>query len=782
MRFSRSHLAVAIGLAAMSVAPVAFAQSLPVVPQAPATGGVRTAPQSGGQAQGPVIERIVIDGVQRIEPTTVMSYLTLKEGDPFSPEAVNESLKTLFATGFFADVSIRRDGNNMVVQVVENPIVNRIAFEGNQRIDDDILEAEVQSRPRVVYSRQRVQDDVRRILELYQRRGRFAAAVDPKIIQQPQNRVDVVFEIQEGPLTSVQAIDFIGNSYFSDGALRGIVRTTETRWYRFLVDTDRYDPDQLTFDRELLRRHYLANGFADFRVVSAVAELTEDRSGFYITYTLEEGERYKFGKIDVRSAIKDVDVEQMKALVELQPDEWYDADAVDETIVKLSDALGDLGFAFVDIRPIADRDRDNKIINLTFEIQEGPRVFVERVDIRGNVRTLDRVIRREFQLVEGDAFNSTKLRRSRQRIDDLGFFSKVDVNTVQGSAPDRTVVEVDVEEKSTGELSIGAGFSTSDGALGDISIRERNLGGRGQDLRVGTTLAQSRQSIDLGFTEPYFLDKELRAGFDIFHVQRDQQDESGYDSRETGGQLRAGYDITPEWTQSVRYRYERTRITNVEASASRFIRDQEGEADKSLVGQTISYDIRNSRVDPTDGFIASLTTDLAGLGGDVAYAQVSLSSNLYHSFSDDWIGMVGGEVARIDSLDSKKLRVNDRLFLGGDTLRGFESAGVGPRDVSTDDALGGRTLARGTVELQFPTGLPQEYGVKGAVFSDFGTLTDTEDSGANVSDTGSLRASIGVGIAWSSPFGPIRVDFSQAVLKEDHDETEIFRFRFGTRF
>lgn len=782
MRVFGSIMAVALGLALTSVAQPGFAQSPAVVPQAPASGAAPSAAPANVDAQGPVIDRIVVDGVQRIEPTTVMSYLTLKEGDRFSPESVNESLKTLFATGFFADVSMRRDGSTLVVQVVENPIVNRIAFEGNQRIEDDILQAEVQSRPRVVYSRQRVQDDVRRILDLYQRRGRFAAKVDPKIIQQPQNRVDVVFEIEEGPLTSVQKIEFIGNSYFSDGALRDVVRTTETRWYRFLVDTDRYDPDQLTFDRELLRRHYLANGFADFRVVSAVAELAEDRSGFYITYTLEEGERYKFGKIDVRSAIKDVNVDQLKALVELETGDWYDADAVDSTIVKLSDALGDLGFAFVDIRPIADRDRDNKIINLTFDIQEGPRVFVERIDIRGNVRTLDRVIRREFQLVEGDAFNSTKLRRSRQRVDDLGFFSKVDVNTTQGSAPDRTVVQVDVEEKSTGELSIGAGFSTSDGALGDISIRERNLGGRGQELRIGTTLAQSRQAVDLSFTEPYFLDRDLKAGFDLFHVERDQQDESSYDSKETGGQLRAGYDITPEWTQSIRYRYDVTRIDNVDSSASAFIRAQEGEATKSLVGQTISYDLRNSRIDPTDGFIASLTTDVAGLGGDIAYFETSLSSNFYYSFNNDFVGMIGGEIARIDSLDSKKLRVNDRLFLGGDDLRGFESAGVGPRDVSTDDALGGRTKAHGTVELQFPTGLPEEYGVKGAIFSDFGTLTDTEDTGGNVRDSGSVRASVGVGIAWTSPFGPIRVDFTQAVVKEEYDKTEVFRFRFGTRF
>lgn len=773
-------------VAALLVVGVAAGSGLAqttVVPQAPADGGPTLDRSEPARPGAPVIDRIVVEGVQRIEPSTVLSYMTLGEGDPFSASGVNESLKTLFATGFFADVSIVREGASLIVRVVENPIVNRIAFEGNQRIDDDILQSEVQSRPRVVYSRQRVQDDVQRLVELYRRRGRFAATIEPKVIQQPQNRVDLVFEIEEGPLTGVERISFIGNRFYSDGSLKGVVQTKESRWYRFLSSADRYDPDQLTFDRELLRRHYLAGGFADFRVVSAVAELSEDRTSFFITFTVEEGERYRFGETAIVSSLEGVDPARFEPLLdEIETGDWYNADLVDDTVLALTDALGDLGYAFVEVRPRVTRNADERIIDITFEILDGPRVFVERIDIRGNVRTLDRVIRREFLLVEGDAFNASKLRRSRQRVDDLGFFSRVDVNTSIGSAPDRTVVEVDVEEQSTGELTIGAGFSTEDGALGEIQLRERNLLGRGQDLRIATSIAQSNQTVDLSFTEPYFLGEEVAAGFDIFHILRDRQDESGYESTESGFQLRAGYDITRELRQTWRYRFDRTKIEDVSSTASRFIRDQEGEAYKSLVGQTLAYDRRNSAIDPTEGYILRLGTDVAGLGGDIAYFEASVGADYFHTFTEDWVGMIGGEVSRIDSLDDEDIRVNDRLFLGGDDLRGFESAGVGPRDTGTDDALGGQTRAAGTVELSFPLGLPTEYGITGSVFSDFGTLSDVPDSGAGIVDTGEIRASAGVGLAWRSPFGPIRLDFAEAVVKEDHDKTEFFRFRFGTRF
>jgi len=761
------------------------AQVQTIIPPQPATPAPAPAPARPQPARpgAPVIEEVIVEGAQRIEAETVLTYLAVKEGDPFDPAAINRSLKTLFATGLFADVTIRPEGSALIVRVVENPIINRIAFEGNRRIDDEALEAEVQLRPRVVYTRTRVQNDVRRVLEVYRRSGRFAATVEPKVIQLEQNRVDLVFEISEGPVTDIEKIGFIGNDFFSDSELRGVIATKESVWYRFLSSNDTYDPDRLTFDRELLRRHYLANGFVDFRVVSAVAELSEDRESFFITVTLEEGERFAFGSFNVTSEIADVEAEPLMEVVELDEGDYYDADAVDDSILALTDAVGEQGYAFVDVRPRVERDPEARTIDLTFEIGEAPKVYVERVDIRGNVRTLDRVLRREFLLVEGDAFNSSRLRRSRDRLRALGFFSNVDVNNVPGSTPDRTVIEVDVTEQSTGEVTLGAGFSTAAGALAEIGIAERNLLGRGQDIRASVTLAQEESGFDFSFTEPYFLDRDLSGGIDLFHRIIDNQDESSFDLVETGGALRVGYDINESWRQSVFYRLERTEITDVDADASRIIRDQEGESTRSIIGQALTLDQRNSRVDTTDGYITTFGTEVAGLGGNVQFLRTTLEGRYFQPITDDILGIVSGEVGYIVGLDDD-VRITDRFFLGGDSLRGFEGAGVGPRDLSVadQDALGGQQIARGSVEVIFPIGLPEEFGIKGAAFTDFGTLTEIDDVGNGLVDTGSLRASVGVGINWTSPFGPIRVDFSQAVLKEDHDQEEFFRFSFGTNF
>lgn len=730
----------------------------------------------------PTLEGIRVEGTQRIEAETVRSYIGLQEGDPIDPTQINKALKALFATEYFADVRMALEGRTLVVTVVENPIINRIAFEGNQRIDDETLESEVRLRPRLVYTRTAVQNDVRRILELYRRSGRFAATVDPKVIQQRDNRVDLAFEIDEGPLTGIEKISFIGNRYFSDGALREEIQTKESRWYRFLSNSDVYDPDRLTFDRELLRRFYLAEGFADFRVVSAVAELTEDRENFFVTFTIEEGDRYKFGDFDVVSRIPDVDAEVLKQAIELESGDWYDANAVDETVLKLTDMVGNQGYAFIEVRPNVERDRDSRTIDISFEVLEGPRTYVERIEIRGNTRTEDEVIRREFLLVEGDAFNASKLRRSRERISDLGFFKQVDVNNVPGSEQDRTVVQVDVEEQSTGELSVGAGYSTSVGALAEFSIRERNLLGRAQELRLSSTIAQEQQSIDLSFTEPYFLGRRLSAGFDLFHTVRDNQDIASFDSKETGAGLRTGYEINEDWRQNLRYRFARETVENVDENASLFVKEQEGTEYVSSVGQTLTFDRRNSRIDPTDGYYVALRNDLAGVGGTVNYFKTSVEGAYYIPFSADYRLMLGAEAGHMVGWGEDDTRIKDRFFLGGDNLRGFEDAGAGPRDVATDDALGGQQYAAGTVELSFPLGLPEEFDLTGALFSDFGTLTEVDNSGGGVRDTASLRASVGVGVNWVSPFGPIRVDLAQAVLKEDFDRTEVFRFSFGTRF
>jgi outer membrane protein insertion porin family len=537
-----------------------------------------------------------------------------------------------------------------------------------------------------------------------------------------------------------------------------------------------------------LRKFYLSQGYADFRVVSAVAELTPARDGFFVTFTLEEGERYRFGKIDLESKIKELQASDLKPLVTVTEGDWYNADEVEKTITTLTDALGDRGYAFVDVQPRVDRHRDTHTIDVTFDVQEGPRVYVERIDVIGNQRTLDYVVRREIRLVEGDAFNTSKVRRSKQRIQNLGFFKKVDVNNTQGSAPDKTIITVEVEEQSTGELSLGGGFSTTDGPIGDVSMRERNLLGKGQDLRVGLTLSGRSQQVDLSFTEPYFLDRNISAGFDLFQIDQKNQLDATYDQFTLGGALRAGYQISDALRQTLRYTLRTDDIKNVQDNASFFIKAQAGSRVTSAVGQVLLFDKRDSRIDPTDGYFLSLGTDGAGLGGSVRYVRNKVSGGWYYPLYPEWVVSATAEFGDIRGL-GQDVRIQDRYFVGGENLRGFATAGIGPRDTSTGDALGGNDYYVGSAMLAFPLGLPQEFGIAGRVFTDVGSLFSIDLGGPSAStqfvkgtSAGTPRVSSGVGVSWKSPLGPIRLDVAYPILKESFDKKEFFRVGFGTRF
>lgn len=730
------------------------------------------------------VRQIVVQGNQRVEVETVKSYMTIAEGDPYSSDRVDRSLKALFNTGLFADVAILREGDVLLVRVVENPIINRIAFEGNKRIKDEDLERESQLRPRVVYTRTKVQNDVKRILDLYRRQGRFAATVEPKVIQLEQNRVDLAFEINEGEPTYIKRINFVGNRQYDDSRLREVLLTKEERWYRFFSSDDTYDPDRLTYDRELLRRYYLKHGFADFRVVSGVAELTPDRSGFFVTFTIEEGERYKFGAADIKAELRDLDPAELQPLLTSEPGEWYNADEVEQIVQNLTDALGTKGYAFVDVRPVVNRNRETRTIDISYEVKEGPRVYVERIDIVGNVRTLDEVIRREFRLVEGDAFNTAKLRRSRQRIRDLNFFEKVEVNNVPSeTAPDRTVIKVDVQEKSTGELSFGIGYSTIAGALVETSLRERNLLGKGQDVRIAGSIGERRNQLDFSFTEPYFLDRNLAAGFDLFAITRKLQEESNYDANSAGGALRAGYYISENLRQDVKYTLRRDQVENVKSTASRFIKEQVGTSTVSSVQQTLLWDYRDSRIDPTEGYYFRINNEFAGLGGTQRFLRNNIGAGQYFPLAEQVTLSVSGSAGHIVGL-GEKVRITDRYFLGGETLRGFASAGVSPRDSGSNDALGGLWQYYGSAQVKFPLGLPDEMGFSGQVFTDFGAIGDTEKYAdmSGINQASSIRVSIGAGVTWKSPMGPVAIDFGIPVKKENFDEKELFRFNFGTRF
>lgn len=760
--------------AIMAVVAV-FAIGAPAYAQAPA-------PRA---AAGNVISSVQITGNVRAELETVRSYLQLKEGQPYDPAAADRSLKALFSTGLFSDVSIDMQGSVLVVKLTENPIINRVAFEGNKKIDDDKLRDEVQSKPRLVFTRARVQSDVERILTIYRRGGRYNAVVEPKIIKLEQGRVDLVFEINEGDVTGIKRISFVGNEHFSDGTLRGKIRTVESAWYRFLSSDDRFDPDRLNLDRELLRKFYLSEGYADFRVTSAVAELSPDRDGFFVTFTINEGERYKFGKVEISTRFQGLDTDTLKSYLTMKEGDWYDAEEVEKTVTAVTDAVGNLGYAFVDVRPNIRRNKEDLTIDITFDIQEGPRVYVERINIAGNTRTLDKVIRREFRLSEGDAFSTAKLRRSQQRLKNLGFFSKVDVTPQPGSTPDKTNLDVQVTEQSTGEISFGAGYSTTGGILGDISIQERNLLGKGQNLRLGLSLGTLSTLINLSFTEPYFLDRAVAAGFDVFRTSNDRQNIASYSDSSIGFALRAGWNYTEHTSQQVRYTLKQGNIYNVQYYASPLIQSQAGTFVTSEVSETMAWDTRDQRLNTTKGWLLRNNWAVSGLGGTEYYVRSTVDAVIYQQLAEDFVVSIGGSAGFTQPYNNTSLRLTNRFFVGGDNLRGFAAGGIGPRDGNTGDALGGRYFYTGTAEASFPLGLPKEIGIVGKAFVDVGSLWGTETNygyTANVLDVPSMRIGTGVGIQWVSPFGPIRVDYAVPVAQQYFDRTQNLRFGFGTRF
>ena len=762
MRFTSVLLAGLLLLSGLSVTSVAQAQNYM-------------------EPTGQRINEIRVLGTERIEPSTVLTYMDVRIGDNMTEETLDRALKSLFGTGLFADVTMRQKGNVLEVTLAENPVINEVAFEGNKKIEDDELLAEVQARPRQVLTRNKIQSDVNRLYQVYQRSGRFSVNIDPKVIKLDQNRVNLVFEVTEGDVTLIKGIKFVGNQAYDDDKLRSEISTKEDRWYRFLSTDDRYDPDRVKYDEEMLRKFYLSQGYADFRVISSAAELSKERDEFYVTFMIEEGKRYHVGDVKITSALRNFDASVLAPELNFSEGEWYDAGRVEESVDKLTAALAEKQFLFVNVRPDTNRDREKSLAHITFQITETAPVYVERIDVNGNVRTLDKVIRREFSLAEGDPFNKSKLAESEQDIRDLGYFETVNVETQQGSAPDKTVLAVDVEEKSTGELSVGAGFSTADGPLADFRIRERNFLGKGQDVTLAATIAGERTEFDFSFTEPYFLDRDFSAGVDLFHITKDLQDESSYDQRRTGGALRVGYPLSEHWRQGLRYRYEQNEISDVDTDASRFISDQAGERITSAVSQHLTYDDRDSTITPTNGLNAWFDTEWAGLGGDASYLSGQLGASYFYPVADRWVLNVSGETGVIGGL-SEDVAINERFFLGGSTLRGFERAGVGPRDSITDDSLGGNYFYRGSVELSFPLGLPEEMGILGHGFTDMGSLWELDETSPLIEDDSTVRAAAGFGVSWRSPMGPVRADVAVPYLKENYDREELFRFSFGTRF
>ena len=746
------------------------------------------------------VRSISVEGNTRVDPETVRAYLTIKPGQNFGPSDIDESIATLFATGLFADVQIVQRGSTLVVIVKENPIINRVNFEGNRGLSDETLQGVVQSKPRSVLTRARVQSDVERILETYRRRGNYEASVTPQMIDLQQNRVDLVFEVDEGGKTQVARITFIGNKSFSDGRLRDIIKTRQSGFLGWLRTTDTYDPDRFAADQELLRRFYYNHGYADFRIVSSVADFDRERNTFFITYTLDEGPQYKFGEIEVDTTLSDLDPEQLRGSVDTKSGKTYSSELVEKSIENLTIEASKRGYAFAQVRPRGNRDFENHTISIDYQIDEGPRAYIERINIVGNTSTRDYVIRREFDIVEGDAYNRVLIDRAERRLNDLGFFETVRISSEQGTAPDRVIVNVFVEEKPTGKVSFGVGYSTSDGIIGDISIEERNFLGRGQYVKALVGGGENTTNVEFSFTEPFFLGRRIAAGFDVYNRTNDADSTQAYDQVLTGGSIRFGFPVNDDTTLQPFYRiYNRdidipdfTTEANCfqnQTTISDAVCQTQGTTLTSLVGASIIYNTLDNSIFPRDGIYAKFTQELAGLGGDTHFSRTSGEASFYHEVVPAW-GVVGFLKAQGGVIQSLKdgLYLQDQYFVGGTVIRGFETSGIGPRDASTGDSLGGRYYVAGTAEASFPLPLiPEEIGFSGAVFTDAGSLwsadPDALPAGTTVvSDDFELRWTAGFGILWNSPLGPLRADFAWPIVKNEADETQVFRIGGGTRF
>jgi len=806
LRVSITHLIIVImvGVFCMILSDVAKAQDDQPAPVA--------LPQ--------IIRTIQVQGNQRVEANTVASYLLFAPGDPYSEDRIDLSVKTLYATGLFADVAIDPRDGNVLIQVIENPIINRVILEGNKSLKTDKITDEIEAEPRAIFTRSNIQADVQRIIELYRQSGRFGATIVPKVVQQPQNRVDLIFEISEGPVTGVKRINIIGNSEFADRRLRKEMATEESIWYKFFSSNDNYDPGRLEFDREQLRTFYTNRGFADFRVVSAVAELTPDQEDFYITFTIDEGEEYTWGDIKVETELDDLNSNFLERLISIRKGSLYNASRVEDVIDTLNFAAGTSGYAFVDIQPNIKRNRDTKTVDLVFNVVEGPRVYIERIDVVGNTTTLDYVIRRELELVEGDAFNRILLDRSRNRVRALRFFEEVEITERQGSAPDRAIVEVAVKEQPTGELSFSAGFSSADAFLVDLSITQRNLRGRGQLLRFAVQASSNRRNIDLRFTEPRFLGRNMAAGVELFDVVIDFLDEAGFRQTRRGGQVTLAFPLTEYTTFSTRYSLRQedidlpgTDCTQVNTSTIRTsltsLCEQVGGRISSILGYTFGWDRRNDPITPTRGFDVRFSQDAAGVGGDVKYLRTDIRANAYRGLYKGVIASTSLSAGYIRGWGGEAVSINDRYFKGNFEFRGYDNAGIGPRVVEYDpvtgditrrlNSLGGNAFALAAAEVSFPVGIPNllgslfvEAGTVGLLDDDFQfdtgidpvtgqQLTSSPRFQKTIDDL-SIRAMAGASVFWESPFGPIRFDFTKPLKQFDFDDRKSFQFTTRTRF
>jgi outer membrane protein insertion porin family len=773
-----------------------------------------------GPAYAQSASSIVVEGNRRVEADTIRSYF---RGGRLDAISVDEGVKALYATGLFQDVRVRNAGGRVIVSVVENQVINRVAFEGNKKTKDDQLHAEVQSKPRGTLSRATVQADTQRIIEIYRRNGRFDVRVEPKVIELPNNRVDLVFEINEGDKTGVKDIEFVGNKAFSSSRLKDVIKTSESNWLSFLQTTDIYDPDRIESDRDLLRRFYLKRGYADVRIVSAVGQYDPAKKGFIVTFSIDEGPLYRFGTVDIVSNVRSMDPSLLRSRLVASSGSVYNAEAIEKSVEGMTIEAAKRGYAFATVRPNGDRNFAERKINVVFVVEEGTRAYIERINIRGNTRTRDYVIRREFDIGEGDAYNRALIDRAERRLKNLDYFKTVKITNEPGSAPDRIVVNVDVEEKATGEFSISGGYSTADGFLAEVGVAERNLLGRGQYARASVSYGQYSRGVELSFAEPYFLGYRLGFGTDLFAKRTLATSYVSYNTETMGTNLRLGVALTEEVSVQLRYSLFRRSITlpsfyndcagaagtpgvpvaftvptcyaNGEASLPVRADLARGATLTSALGYTVAYNTLDNNKNPTSGLLIEGKQDFAGVGGDVNFIKTTGDIRNYYEVFPDVVSVIHLQAGHMAGWGSKDLRMLDQFQLGPTLVRGFEPAGIGPRDITpgtTNDALGGTMYWGASVEMQTPLYfLPKEVGIKAAVFADAGSLWGYKGATSYIGspgeqflfdDSNTIRSSVGGSLIWDSPFGPLRFDVAYALTKGKYDRTQIFRFGGGTKF
>jgi outer membrane protein insertion porin family len=801
------------------------------------------------------VAAITVEGNRRVEAETVRSYFKPGPNGTLDAGQVDDGLKALIETGLFSDVKIDRQGGHLVVRVVENPVIGRVAFEGNKKIKDEQLTAEVQSKPRGTLSRPMVQSDAQRIADVYRHSGRYDVRVTPEIIEQPNNRVDLVFTVEEGQKTGVKAVSFVGNNAFSASRLKDQIKTHESNLLSFLGGGDVYDGDRVEADRDLLRRFYLKHGYADVQVVAALTEYDPAQKGFLVTFKIEEGQQYRVGAIDFKSSIATLDGKSLSGFSHVSVGSLYNVEQVEKSIEEMQIEASRRGYAFAVVRPSGDRNFEAHTVSVVFSIDEGPRSYIERINIRGNTRTRDYVIRREFDISEGDAYNRALVDRAERRLKNLDFFKEVKITTEPGSSSDRVILVVNLEEKSTGDFSVSGGYSTTDGALAEVSISERNFLGRGLFAKASVTYGQYARGVSLSFIEPYLLDYRIALGLDLYYRQQLANSYVSYGVTTVGFSPRLGFQLREDLSLQLRYSLYQQSISlpsylaNCNNNASNgllafnptpaYIQNVLGGADPtnstssgyygwgcyadgesslpvrmelangaaltSALGYTLTYNTLDNNKNPTDGLLIDWKQDFAGVGGDVSYLKTAIDAKYFTPLVSEIVGVMHLQAGMLNQVGNTQLRMLDQFQMGPNLVRGFASNGIGPRDITyaglgvTGDALGGTKYWGASYELQMPFWfLPKEVGLKGAVYADAGSLwgyqgptswaaTGEVNSaackcGLQYDDTQVVRSSVGVGLIWASPFGPLRFDYAVPITKGKYDITQEFRFGGGTSF